>query len=137
MEKLDINSMTDRKLRKWKREHGFDCLNKTGSASVYDVGWGEFVNMIKYKCDWYGKNFIQIGQYEPSSKLCSCGKINHNLKLNDRIWTCVACRTTHDRDILASNNIKRIGLGQPEFRLAEEEVTFPLKQEAHPSLAGV
>lgn len=131
MEKLDINSMTDRKLRKWKREHNIDCLNKKGSASVYDVGWGNFVAMIKYKCDWYGKNFIQIGQYEPSSKLCSCGKINHQLKLSDREWTCVTCGTSHDRDILASNNIKKIGLGQPEFRLVEGEVTFPVKQEAH------
>jgi len=69
--------------------------NRWLSQSIGDVGWGEFVSMIKYKCDWYGKNFIQIGQYEPSSKLCSCGKINHNLKLSDRIWTCPHCNVTH------------------------------------------
>jgi len=110
--------------------------NRWLSQSISDAGWGEFVSMIKYKCEWYGKNFIQIGQYEPSSKLCSCGKINHKLKLSDRNWTCVTCGTTHDRDILASNNIKQIGMGQPEFMPVEEEITFPMNQETTKSLAS-
>ena len=108
--------------------------NRWLSQSISDVGWGEFVSMIKYKCDWYGKNFIQIGQYEPSSKLCSCGKINHNLKLSDRIWTCPHCNVTHDRDILASNNIKKIGMGQPEFMPVEQDYSFVMKQETTRSL---
>jgi putative transposase len=110
--------------------------NRWLSQSISDVGWGEFVSMIKYKCDWYGKNFIQIGQYEPSSKLCSCGEINHNLKLKDRIWTCPHCNTTHDRDILASNNIKQIGMGQPEFMPVEGKVTSSVNQETTKSLVS-
>jgi putative transposase len=109
--------------------------NRWLAQSISDVGWGEFVAMIKYKCEFYGKNFIQIGQYEPSSKLCSCGKINHNLKLSDRIWTCPHCNTTHDRDILASNNIKKIGMGQPEFKPVERNVSCSKNQETHRSLA--
>ena len=43
--------------------------------------------------------------------------------LADRTWTCSACNTTHDRDLLAANNIKRfafakqnnIGQDLPEF----------------------
>ena len=111
--------------------------NRWLSQSISDVGWSEFVSMIKYKCEWYGKNFIQIGQYEPSSKLCSCGKINHTLKLSDRIWTCSHCNTTHDRDILASNNIKQIGMGYPEFKSVENDISCSAKQEAHSSLASV
>ena len=103
--------------------------------SISDVGWGEFVFMIKYKCEWYGKNFIQIGKYEPSSKLCSCDKINHTLKLSDRIWTCPHCNVTHDRDILASNNIKKIGLGQPEFKPLEHDISRVMNKETHRSLA--
>jgi putative transposase len=122
MENLDIKSMQK---------------NRWLSQSISDVGWGEFVSMIKYKCDWYGKNFIHIGQYEPSSKLCSCGKINNNLKLKDRIWTCSHCNTTHDRDILASNNIKHIGMGYPEFTPLENDNSCSMNEEAHPSLAGV
>lgn len=84
--------------------------------SISDSGWISFQSILKYKCEWYGKNFIQIGRFEPSSRLCSCGYINRELTLADREWTCSKCQTTHDRDILAANNIKFIGLEQPESK---------------------
>jgi putative transposase len=48
--------------------------------------------------------------FEPSSKLCTCGAINKDLKLSEREWTCSECKAHHDRDILASQNIKTFGL---------------------------
>jgi putative transposase len=84
--------------------------NRNLSRSISDVGWGMFISQLKYKSEWYGKNFIQIGRFEPSSKMCSCGYFNSELKLSDRQWTCPKCKKTHDRDILAANNIKNFGL---------------------------
>jgi hypothetical protein len=52
-------------------------------------------------------NILRIGRFEPSSKMCTCGYINHNLTLSMRRWTCPVCGVTHDRDLLAANNIKR------------------------------
>jgi putative transposase len=81
------------------------------AKSISDCSWSEFVRQLKYKSEWYGKNLIKIGRFEPSSKLCSnCGTINHELTLKDREWTCKECGTIHDRDINASINIKNIGL---------------------------
>lgn len=80
---------------------------------ILDASWGSFETMLKYKADWYGKNILQIGRFEPSSKMCSCGVINNELKLSDREWTCQSCNTTHDRDILAAKNIKTFGLRTP------------------------
>jgi putative transposase len=77
------------------------------ARAISDVAWGSFVSMLDYKCEWQGKNLIKIGRFEPSSKLCTCGTLNHSLTLKDRVWTCSACGTTHDRDILAANNIVR------------------------------
>jgi putative transposase len=108
--------------------------NKRLSRHIGDCSWYQFQTFLKYKCDWYGKNFIQIGRFEPSSKLCSCGKINHDLTLKDRVWTCEACGKTHDRDILASNNIKQIGLGQPESNPVEMSNSKSKKQETAKSL---
>lgn len=108
--------------------------NKKLSRHIGDCAWFQFQTFLKYKCDWYGKNFIQIGRFEPSSKLCSCGVVNHQLTLKDREWTCQSCGLTHDRDILASNNIKHIGLGQPEYKLVESCVSDSLKQETAKSL---
>ena len=85
------------------------CLAK----SIADVAWGKFFELTKYKCDWYGKNLLDIGRFEPSSKMCSaCGTINKNLKLSDRTWTCSACLVFHDRDENASENIKRFAFNK-------------------------
>lgn len=108
--------------------------NKKLSRHIGDCAWFQFKTFLKYKCDWYGKNFIQIGRFEPSSKLCSCGVINHELSLKDRVWTCKSCGLTHDRDILASNNIKQIGLGQPESKTVEMSNSKSTKQETSKSL---
>jgi len=80
------------------------------AQSISDVSWYKFKELLTYKCDWYGKNLITIGRFEPSSKLCTCGYLNKELKLSDRTWTCPNCNTTHDRDLLAANNIKTMGL---------------------------
>jgi putative transposase len=88
--------------------------NKNLSKHIADVSWGTFESYLKYKAEWYGKNILQIGRFEPSSKMCSCGIVNNQLKLSQREWVCVSCGTIHDRDILAANNIKRFGLGQTQ-----------------------
>lgn len=81
------------------------------SKSISDASWGEFVRMLKYKGDWYGKNVIEIGMFEPSSKMCSnCGYLHKELTLSDRTWNCENCGAHHDRDINAAINIKNLGL---------------------------
>jgi putative transposase len=98
------------------------------AKSIQDVSWGEFYRQLQYKCDWYGKNLIKIGRFEPSSQICNiCGYRHKNLKLEDREWTCPECCTHHDRDLNAAINIKNFGLldknlirsGRPKFTLVE------------------
>jgi len=85
--------------------------NHNLALSISDASWGMFVEMLKYKSEWRGKNILQIGTFEPSSKTCSCcGNINKELTLSDREWTCVKCNTIHDRDINAAINIKNFAL---------------------------
>lgn len=86
--------------------------NRKVSKSIGDAGWGLFVRMLEYKCDWSGKNLIKIGRLDPSSKMCSCGVKCQDLSLDERTWTCSSCKVTHDRDILAANNIKKFGLAK-------------------------
>jgi len=90
-----------------------------------------FVDMLKYKAEWYGVNILRIGQFEPSSKTCNnCGYINKNLQLEDRVWVCNNCNTKLDRDINAAKNIK-------DFALA---TVFGTNTENHselPTIVGV
>ena len=85
--------------------------NRKLSKSIQDASWGRFLIYLAYKCEWYGKNVLQIGRFEPSSKLChSCGHTLDRLPLSVREWQCPSCLCHHDRDINAALNIKALGL---------------------------
>lgn len=81
------------------------------AKSIQDAGWGMLVEMLEYKAEWYGKNILKIGTFEPSSKTCSCcGNINKELQLKDREWTCNSCGALLSRDVNAAINIKSFAL---------------------------
>jgi putative transposase len=81
------------------------------AKSISDCSWSKFVELLKYKADWYGKTIVQINRFFPSSKLCSeCGKIKENLKLEDREYICEFCGLIIDRDYNAAINILNEGL---------------------------
>ncbi|MGY4687793.1 RNA-guided endonuclease TnpB family protein [Petrotoga sp. DB-2] len=83
------------------------------AKSISDSGWYQFKTFLKYKAERLGKKVIEIGMFEPSSKVCSvCGYKNEGLKLSDREWVCPECGTKHDRDVNAAVNIRQFGLKQ-------------------------
>lgn len=87
------------------------CLNF--GKSVSDNGWGMFTTFLRYKLNGRGKVLTKIDKWFPSSKMCHvCGKINNELTLADREWTCKGCKTHHDRDWNAAINIRNEGLKQ-------------------------
>ncbi|ADI74423.1 transposase, IS605 OrfB family [Methanohalobium evestigatum Z-7303] len=95
-----------------------ECLNVKGllknhnlAQHITDASWSSFVQKLEYKAEWYGKNIIKIGRFDPSSKICHvCGYYHQDLELKDREWECPDCKTEHDRDINASVNIKKFAL---------------------------
>jgi putative transposase len=84
--------------------------NRKLSKHIADASWGNFVNLLQYKADWYGREVVKINRWYPSSKTCNeCGWINQDLNLSGREWT---CKNGHklDRDLNASQNILKEGL---------------------------
>lgn len=77
------------------------------AQAIQDIGIYTFNAYMDYKAEWYGKNIIRIGRFEPSSKMCACGYVYRGLKLSDRVWTCPSCGSVNHRDLLAANNIKK------------------------------
>lgn len=86
--------------------------NHNLARAISDVTWSEFVRMLEYKAEWYGKSVIKIDRFYPSSQLCSnCGCQWQGTKdLSVRNWRCPDCDTIHDRDINAAINILNEGL---------------------------
>ena len=81
------------------------------AKSIGDVSWSEFVRMLEYKANWYGKQISKISRWYPSSQICSdCGFSSGKKPLSIREWTCTNCGSHHDRDINASINILNEGL---------------------------
>lgn len=111
----DFNHKLSRKLVKEYDLLAFENLNVEGmkknnrlAYAISDVGWSQLLSLIQYKCLWYGKNFIQVDRFYPSSKTCSeCGAYHKDIvnSLSVREWTCPDCGTHHDRDVNAARNI--------------------------------
>ena len=90
--------------------------DKKYAQRIGDTGWGTLLGFIKYKSEWYGRRFVQIDRFFPSTKQCShCKKINETLTLADRTWTCPICHIEHDRDVAAAINIEEEGLRQIQW----------------------
>ena len=100
------------------------------SKHIADASWGNFITLLQYKCNWYGKELIKISRFYPSSKVCGeCGWINQNLKLSDREWTCSCCGIVHDRDVNAGRNILKEGLRN----ISAETVDYTGGEEIRPT----
>lgn len=82
------------------------------AQALEDIAINRFNTLLEYKAKEHGVNILRIGRFEPSSKMCTCGYINHDLTLSMRTWKCPICGAVHDRDLLAANNIKRFAFNK-------------------------
>ncbi len=88
-----------------------DGMKRLWGRKVSDLAFYQFVQLLEQKCAKHDRQFIQVGQWTPTTKPCNtCGHKNENLSLSDRQWTCSKCGSHHDRDINAAINIKQAGL---------------------------
>ena len=88
--------------------------NHNLAKAISDCGWSELTRQLQYKSNWYGRTYVKIGRFVPSSQTCHiCGYQNKETKyLKARKWICPQCRAEHDRDINAAINILHEGLKQ-------------------------
>ena len=100
--------------------------NHNLAESIQEMNFGEFKNLLTYKCLQYGRQLVFIDRFYPSSKTCHCcGYKNDSLQLSDREWVCPECSSVIDRDLNAAQNIKDeglrkiIGWSSPEFTPAD------------------
>jgi len=85
--------------------------NKHLSKAVAQQCLYEFKRQMKYKCEWYGTEFIEADKWFASSKICSgCGNKKRKLSLSERVYKCECCGLVIDRDYNASINLSKYEL---------------------------
>jgi putative transposase len=86
--------------------------NRKLARAISQQGWREFRVLVEAKSEKYGRNFVVISRWEPTSQTCSdCGFKWGKLDLSIRSVLCLSCGTEHDRDENASANIEKVGIG--------------------------
>jgi len=86
--------------------------NRKLSRTISSAGWREFRTMCESKSEKFGREFVVISRWEPTSQVCSdCGYRWGKLDLSVREIVCMNCGTLHDRDDNASKNIEQVGVG--------------------------
>lgn len=84
--------------------------NRHLAKAIQKQGFYEFRRQLEYKCKRKGIELILADRFFPSSKTCSsCGAINKNLKLSDRVFNC-DCGFSVDRDLNASINLSNYNI---------------------------
>jgi putative transposase len=64
--------------------------------------------MLEYKARLHGREFHQIGRFEPTSQTCSvCGVKDGPKPLFVRTWQCRGCGAWLDRDVNAAVNVAK------------------------------
>jgi putative transposase len=87
------------------------AMSKKHGKKISDLGFSQFMNILKHKSLEYGKTIYNIDKWFASTKTCStCGYKNNKLTERDRVWTCPQCFTEHNRDTNAAQNIISKGM---------------------------
>ena len=85
--------------------------NKRLSKAISDAAFYEKRRQLEYKSEYFGGKVVIIDRWFPSSKTCNnCGERNPDLKLHQRVWTCVNCGSVNERDLNAAKNILEEGI---------------------------
>lgn len=85
--------------------------NHNLAKAISDAGWGMFGTMLKYKAEFDGKTYLEIGRFFPSSHMCSNTLLPiQKMDLSVRSFDCPHCGQRHDRDVNAAINIRNEGL---------------------------
>jgi putative transposase len=116
------------------------------AKSVHDAGWSAFVTMLEYKAAKFGRSFLRIGRFEPTSQVCSqCGVKDGPKPLHTRVWECGACGAVLDRDINAAVNVaKAAGLAVSACGAQVRPVLVPAQRgeagthrDGQPTVVGI
>jgi putative transposase len=84
---------------------------KTGlNRSIHDVGWAQFVSILRAKAEEAGRVVIDVDARHTSDRCGACGHVAKENRVSQAVFSCRRCGRTVDADEHAACNILRAGL---------------------------
>lgn len=80
--------------------------NKRLAKAIQEQGWSDFTNMIKYKAENQGTEFVKADRFYASSQICNNCKSKQKMPLKIRTYKCPNCGLAIDRDLNAAINLR-------------------------------
>lgn len=109
VEQLQLQNMS-RSARGTVSRPGKRVRCKSGlNRSLRDVGLGQFLEMLEYKCRWNGRSFKRVYPRYTSQKCANCGHTSPENRPTQAQFRCVNCGQADHADINASKNIRDLG----------------------------
>jgi putative transposase len=92
---------------------GRNVAQKAGlNKAILDQGWGTFRCMLEYKQTWLGGEVIAVNPRYTSQTCPECGHVSKANRVQQALFSCVACGYTYHADVVAARNI--LARGQRE-----------------------
>jgi len=91
-------------------EKGSKLVRRKVNKYLQYISLSEFFRILEWKGEQYGREIIRVDPKDSSKTCSSCGYVNYELKLSDRVFKCPVCGMNMDRDLNASINILKRGL---------------------------
>ena len=93
------------------------------AKSVHDAGWGQFLNMLAYKAESAGREFVKVNP-RGTSQTCLCGQ-RVSKTLSERWHLCPSCGLSQSRDHVSAQLILRLGLSLHGLTWSDVETCVP------------
>ena len=85
------------------------AMQRLWGRKINDLGFADFLGILKWVAYKRGKHVGQIGKWEPTTKTCHQCWHTQDMPLHVRVFDCSACHSSIDRDLNAALNIQRLG----------------------------
>ena len=90
---------------------GNNVKAKSGlNRSILRQGWGQFCDLLSYKCNWYGSKLVKVNPKNTSRRCYKCYFVSSENRQSQESFSCQKCGHTENADTNAAKNILRLGL---------------------------
>jgi putative transposase len=117
-EALEVANMTRRPKPRLAEDGTYEPNGAAAKAglnkSIYDAGWGVFLQVLSGKAESAGRVVIAVNPRHTSQRCAQCGHVAAGNRPSQAVFRCLACGHEANADVNAAINILRAGLALQE-----------------------